>query len=140
MRVDERLVNGWQGSVCSNEADVRACAVLQGLRTGCSDYAQVEMQECGGGWWGHGLGKKKIGQNVHHRWIDSAEVGWDERTDRIAEFVRVIVSIGDVPLCEELNRRRDTTRFDAGWRITGRACASRHRGGSANRCTEQHKA
>lgn len=84
--------------------------------------------------------KKKLGQNVHHRWIDSAEVGWDERTDRIAEFVRVIVSIGDVPLCEELNRRRDTTRFDAGWRITGRACASRHRGGSANRCAEQHKA
>lgn len=76
MRVDERLVNGWQGSVCSNEADVRACAVLQGLRTGCSDHAQVEMQECGGGrWWGHGLGKKKLGQNVHHRWTDSAEVG-----------------------------------------------------------------
>ena len=59
MRVDERLVNGWQGSVCSNEADVRACAVLQGLGTGCSDHAQVEMQECGGWWLGHGLGKKK---------------------------------------------------------------------------------
>lgn len=39
-------------SVCSNEADVRASAVLEGLKTGCKDNAQVEMQksvEAGGG-------------------------------------------------------------------------------------------
>lgn len=122
----------------------RTCARVRSYKALEQDAQTTLRSKCKsmevGGWAMAWEKKKKKGQNVHHRWIDSAEVGWDERTDRIAEFVRVIVSIGDVPLCEELNRRRDTTRFDAGWRITGRACASRHRGGSANRCTEQHKA